>query len=58
MEFLISVTVCKSFRIVAFWGKLFFNFSTDSNSATNFALYETHETHIEYLASIYINTFF
>ncbi len=34
--------MCKSFRLTTFLGDLFAFFSTDSNSASKFALYDTH----------------
>ncbi len=40
------ITLCKSFQPIIFLGKFFCFFSTDSNSASKFAFYDTH---IEYL---------
>jgi hypothetical protein len=39
--FLTFFTVCKDFQPITFTGKLFAFFSMDSNSASNFAFYDT-----------------
>jgi hypothetical protein len=41
MEFFTFITVCQSFWPVTFLGELFTFFSTDSNSASNFAFYDS-----------------